>query len=141
MKNAGLHELQARIEIGRRNINNIRYMDDTTLMAESEEELKSLLMRVKEQSEKASLRLNIKKIPWHPAPLIHADGRGKVEVVTDILFLGSKITVDGDCSREIRRWLFLGRKSMTNLDSVKSRRIILLTKICIVKGMVFPVVT
>ena len=103
MKNVGLHESQARIEIGRRNINNIRYVDDTTLMAESEEELKSLLMRVKEQSEKASLRLNIKKIPWHPAPLIHADGRGKVEVVTDILFLGSKITVDGDCSREIRR--------------------------------------
>ena len=102
MRNAGLDELQAGIKTSGRN-NNLSYADDTTLMAESEEELKSLLMRVKEQSEKASLRLNIKKIPWHPAPLIHADGRGKVEVVTDILFLGSKITVDGDCSREIRR--------------------------------------
>ena len=103
MRNARLEELQAVIKISGRDINNFRYVDDITLIAESKEELKSLLMRVKEQSEKASLRLNIKKRPGHPAPLIHADGRGKVEVVTDILFLGSKITVDGDCSREIRR--------------------------------------
>ena len=119
MRNAGLDELQVGIKIGGRNINNLRYTDDTTLMAESKEELKSLLMRVK-KSERASLRLNIKKAKIMASGLItewQIEGE-KVEVVTDFFFLGSRITVDGDCSHEIRRRLLLGRKAMTNLDSV-----------------------
>ena len=135
MRNARLDELQAGIKIGRRNINNLRYVDDTTLMAESKEELKSLLMWVKE-SERAGLKLNIKKTK------IMASGpitswqmeREKVKVVTDFVFLGSKITVDGDCSHESRRRLFLGGKAIINLDSVlKSRDITLPTKVCITK--------
>ena len=125
MKNAGLGEIQAGIKISRRNINNLRYLDDITLMAESKEELKNLLMRVKE-SERAGLKLNIKKtniMASGPITSCQIEGE-KVEVVTDFLFLGSKITVDGDCSHEIRRHLLLGRKAMTNLDSVlKSRDI------------------
>ena len=143
MRNAGLDELQAGIKIGGRNINNLRYADDTTLMAESEEELKSLLMRVKEESERAGLKLNIKKTKiMASGPITSWQIEGEnVEVVTDFLFLGSKITADGDCSHEIRR-LFLGRKAMTNLDSMLKRRdITLLTKVCIVKAKVFPVVT
>ena len=137
-------KLQAGIKIGRRNINNLRYADDTTLMAESEEELKSLLMRVKEESERASLKLNIKKKKktkiMASSPITHARRRGKV--VTNFLLLGSKITVDGECNHEIRIQLLLGRKSMTNLNSVlKIRNITLLTKAHIVKVMVFPVVT
>ena len=135
MSNAGLDELQAGIKIGGRNINNLRYADDTTPMAESEEELKSLLMRVKEESEKAGLKLNIKKqkktkiMASGPFTLWRIEGE-KVEVVTEFLFLGSKITVDGDSSHEIRRQLLLGRKAMTNPDSVlKSRDITLLTKV------------
>ena len=138
MRNAGLDELLAGIKIGRRNINNLRYADDTTLMAESEEELKNLLMRVKEESERASLRLNIKKtkiVASGPITAWQIEGEN-VEVVTDFLFWGSKITADSDCSHKIRRQLLLGRKAMTNLDSVmKSRDITLLTKV-----MVFPVV-
>ena len=125
IRNARLDELQAGIKIARRNINNFRYADDTTLMAESEEELKNLLMRVKEESERAGLRLNIKKKlrSWHLAPLLHGKlGWGRVEVVTDFLFLGSKITVDSDCSHEIRKRLFLVRKAMTTLDCVERRR-------------------
>ena len=141
MRNARLDELQARIKISGRNISNLRYVDDTPVMAESEEELKSLLMRVK-KSERAGLRLNIKKskiMASGPITSWQIEG-GKVEVVTDFLFLGSKIIVDGDCSHEIRRVL-LGRKAMTNQDSVlKSRDVILPTKVCIVKAMVFPVV-
>ena len=151
MRNTGLGELQAGIKIGGRNINNFRYVDGTTLMAESEEELKSLLMRVKEENERAGLILNIKnkqkkkkktKI-MAPSPITSWEIEGeKVEAVTDFLFFNSKITVDGDCSHEIRRSLLLGRKAMTNLDSVlKSRDITLLTKVHIVKAMVFPVVT
>ena len=121
MRNSGLDELQARIKIGGRNINNLRYVDDITLMAESEEELKSLLMRVKEESERASLKLNIKKKTKIVASGLitswQIEGE-KVKIVTDFLFLGSKITVDGDCSHEIKRHLLLGRKAMTNLDSV-----------------------
>ena len=144
MRNARLDELQAGIKIGERNINNLRYADDTTLMAESEEELKNLLMRVKEKSEKTGLKLNIKKtkiIASSPITSWQIEWE-KVEVVTDFLFLCSKITADGDCSHEIRRHLLLGRKAMANLDSVlKSRDIILLTKVHIVRAMVFPVVT
>ena len=146
MRNSGLDELQAGIKIGGRNINNLRYADDTTPMAESEEELKSLLMRVKEENEKAGLKLNIKKqkktkiMASGPFTLWWIEGE-KVEVVTEFLFLGSKITVDGDSSHEIRRHLLLGRKAMANPDSVlKSRDITLATKLCIVKAMVFPVV-
>ena len=132
MRNAGLDELQAGIKIGRRNINNLRYADDTTLMAEGEEELKSLLMRVKEESERAGLRLNIKKskiIASSPITAWHIEGE-KVEVVTDFLFSGSKLTAGGDCSHETRRRLLLGRKAITNLDSVfKSRDITQLTKV------------
>ena len=120
MQNARLDELQAGIKTARRNINNLRYTDDTTLMAESEEELKSLLMRVKEESEKAGLKFNIKKAKIMASgtiTYIQIEGE-KVEAVTDFLFLDSKITVDGDCSHEIRRRLLLGRKAMTNLDSV-----------------------
>ena len=142
MRNAGLDELQAGIKISRRNINNLRYLDDTTLMSESKEELKSLLMRVKE-SERASFKLNIKKTKiMESGPITSWQIEGeKVKVVTDFLLLGSKITVDGDCSHEIRRQLLLGRKAMTNLYSVlKSRDITLPTKVHIVKAMVFPVV-
>ena len=115
-----LDELQAGIKIGRRNINNLRYVDDTTLMTQSKDELKSPLMRVKEESERAGLKLNIKKLrSWHLATIISWQIEGeKLEEVTDFLFLGSKITADGDCSHEIRRRLLLGRKAMTNLDSV-----------------------
>ena len=130
--------------IGGRNISNLRYVDDTTLMAEIKEELKSFLMRVKEVSEGAGLRLNIKKTKFMASSPITAwqiEGE-KVEVVTDFLFLGSKITVDSDCSHEIRRRLLLGRKAMTNLDSVlKNRDITLPAKVHIVKAVVFPVVT
>ena len=130
-KHVGLDELQAGIKIGGRNINNLRYADDTTLMAESEEELKNLLMRVKEESERASLRLNIKKtkiVASGPITAWQIEGEN-VEVVTNFFFLGSKITMDGDCSHEIRRRLLLGRKAMINLDSVlKSREITLLPK-------------
>ena len=142
MRNAGLDELQAGIKIGGRNINNLRHADDTTRTAESEEEVKSLLMRVKEESERADFRLNIKKIKIMASGPITAwqiEGE-KVKVVTDFLFLGSKITASGDCSHEIR-CLLLVRKTMTNLDSMlKSRDITLWTKVCIVKAMVFPVV-
>ena len=139
MRNAGLDELQARIKIGGRNISNLRYVDDSTLMAESEEELESLLMRVQKESERASLRLHIKKTKiMASGPITSWQTEGeKVEVVTDFLFLGSTITADGDCSHEIRRQLLLGRKAVTN-SVLKSRDITLLTKVCIVKAMVFP---
>ena len=136
-----MEELQAGIKIGDRNINNLRCTDDTTLMAENEEELKSLMMSVKRGSERASLRLHIKKTKiMASGPITSWQTEGeKVEVVTDFLFLGSKITADSDCSHEIQRELLLGSKVMTNLDSVlKSRDITLLTKVCIVKAMVFP---
>ena len=140
MRNAGLEEAQAGIKIARRNINNLRYADDTTLMAESEEELKSLLMKVKQESEKLGLKLNVEKtkiMTSCPISSWQIDG----ETVSDFIFGGSKITADGDCSREIKRHLLLGRKSMTNLDSIlKSRDIALPTKIRLVKAMVFPVV-
>ena len=140
MRNAGLEEAQAGIKIARRNINNLRYADDTTLMAESEEELKRLLMKVKEESEKFGLKLNIHKAKIMASGSITSwqiDG----ETVADFIFLGSKITVDGDCSNEIKRCLLLGRKVMTNLDSIlKSRDITLPTKVCVVKAMIFPVV-
>ena len=143
MRHAELDELQAGIRIDLRNINNLRYADDPTLMAESEEELKSLLMRVKEESERASLKLNIKNAKIMTSNLIASwqiEGE-KVEVVTNFLFLCSKITADGDRSHEIRKQPLLGRKVMTNLDSVlKSRHITLPTKVCIVKAMVFPLV-
>ena len=143
MRNAGLDELQAGSKIHRRNISNLRYVNDATLMAESEEELNSLLMRVKEKSKRDGLRLNIEKtkiMASSPITAWQIEG-GKVDVVTDSLFLGSKITVAGDCSHEIRRQLLLGRKVMTNLDSVlKNRDITLPTKVCIVKAVVFPVV-
>ena len=124
MRNAGLGEEQAGIKIGGRNISNIRYADDTMLMAESEEELKNLLMRVKEESERPGLRLNIKKTKiMASSPITSWQTEGeKVEVVTDFLFLGSKVTVDGDCRHEIRGRLLLGRKAMTNLDSVLENR-------------------
>ena len=143
MRNAGLEEAQAGIKIARRNINNLRYADDTTLMAESEEELKSLLMKVKEESEKVGLKLNIQKtkiMASGPITSWEIDGE-TVETVSDFIFLGSKITADGDCSHEIKRRLLLGRKVMTNLDSIfKSRDITLPTKVHLVKAMVFPVV-
>ena len=126
-----------------RNINNLRYADDTTLMAESEEELKGLLMKVKEESEKVGLKLNIQKtkiMTYSPITSWQIDGE-TVETVTDFIFLGSKITADGDCTHEIKRHLFLGRKVMTNLDSIlKSRDITLSTKVCLVEAMGFPVV-
>ena len=139
MRNAGLDEAQAGIKIAERNINNLRYADDTTLMAESKEELKSLLMRVKEESEKVGLKLNIQKTkimasgpitPWQ------IDG----ETVSDFIFRGSKITADGDCSHEIKRRLLLGRKVMTNLDSILKSRDVTLSTSCLVKAKVFPVV-
>ena len=140
MRNARLDEAQAGIKISERNINNLRYADDATLMAESEEELKSLLMKVKEKSEKVGLKLNIQKtkiMASSPITSWQIDG----ETVTDFIFLGFKITADGDCSHEIKRRLLLGRKAMTNLDSIlKSRDITLPTKVCLVKAMVFPVV-
>ena len=140
MWHAGLDEAQDGIKIARRNINNLRYADDTTLMAEREEELKILLMKVKEESEKVGLKLNIQKrkiMASGPITSWEIDGE-TMEAVTDFLFLGSKITADGDCSHEIKRWLFLGRKAMTNLDSIlRSRDITLPTKVCLVKAMVF----
>ena len=139
MRNAGLEEAQAGIKIARRNINNLTYAEDTTLMEESEEELESFLMKVKEESEKAGLQFNIQKTK------IMASGPITlwkiVETVSDFTFLGSKITADGDCSHEIKRHLLLGRKAMTNLDSIlESRDITLPTKFHLVKAMVFPVV-
>ena len=143
MQNAGLDETQAGIKIAWRNINNLRYADDTTLMAESEKELKSLLMKVKEESEKAGLKLNIQKIKIMtsgPITSWQIDGE-TLETVSDFIFLGSKITADGDCSHEIKRRLFLGRKGMTNLHSIlKSRDITLPTKVHLVKAMIFPLV-
>ena len=143
MRNAGLKEAQAGIKIAGRNINNLRYADDTTLRAESEEELKSLLMKVKEESEKVGLKLNIQKtkiMASRPITSWEIDGE-TVETVADFIFLGSKITTDCDCSHEIKRLLLLGRKVMTNLDSIfKSRGITLPTKVHLVKAMVFPVV-
>ena len=143
MRNAGLEEAQAGIKIAGRNIKNLRYADDTTLMAESEEELKSLLMKVKEESEKVGLKLNIQKMKIMASGHITSweiDGE-TMETVRDSIFLGSKITADGDCSHEIKRWLLLGRKVMTNLDGIfKSRDIALPTKVRLVKAMVFPVV-
>ena len=140
MRNAGLEEAQAGIKIVGRNINHLRYADDTTLMAESEEELKSLLMKVKEESEKVGLKLNIQKtkiMTSGPITSWETDG----ETVSDFIFLGSKITADGDCSHEIKRCLLCGRKVMTNLGSIlKSRDITLPTKVRLVKAMVFPVV-
>ena len=142
MRNAGLDEAQAGIKIAGRNINNLRYADDTTLMAESEEELKSLL-KVKEESEKAGLKLNIQKtkiMASSPITSWQIEGE-KVEAVTDFIFLGSKIIADSDCSHEIKRYLLLGRKAMTNLDRIlKNKDITLPTKVHIVKAMVFPVV-
>ena len=143
MRNAGLEETQAGIKIARTNINNLRYADDTTLMAESEEELKNLLMKVKEESEKVGLNLNIQKTKIMTSDLITSCqiDRETVEIVADFVFLGSKITADGDCSHEIKRCLLLGRKVMTNLDSIlKSRDITSLTRVHLVKAMVFPVV-
>ena len=135
MRNAGQEETQAGITIAGRNINNLRYADDTTLMAESEEELKSLLMKVKEESEKVGLKVNIQKtkiVASGPITSWEIDGE-TVETVSDFIFLGSKITADGDCSREIKRCLLLGREAMINLDSIfKSRDITLLTKVCVV---------
>ena len=140
MRNAGLDEAQAGIKIPRRNINNLKYADDTTLMAESEEELKSLLMKVKEESEKVGLKLNIQEtkiMTSSPITSWQIDGE-MMETVTDFIFLGSKITVDGDCNHEIKRHLLLGRKAMTNLDSIlKSSGITLPTKVCLVKAMIF----
>ena len=143
MRNAGLEEAQAGIEIAWRNTNNLRYADDTTLMAESEEELKSFLMKVKEESEKVGLKLNIQKMKITASgPITAWQIVGEtVETVSDFIFLGSKITVDGDCSHGIKRRLFLGRKVMTNLDRIfKSRDITLPTKVHLVKAMVFPVI-
>ena len=143
MRNAGLEEAQARIKIVRRNINNLRYADDTTLMAESDEELKSLLMKVKEESEKVGLKLNIQKTKiMASGPITSWEiDRERVETVLEFIFGGSKITADGNCSHEIKRHLLLGRKVMTNLDSIfKSRDVTLPTKVCLVTAMVFPVV-
>ena len=143
MRNAGVDEAQAGIKMAKRNINNLRYADDTTLMAESEEELKSLLMKAKEESEKVGLKLNIQKtkiMASSPITSWQIDGE-TVETVADFIFLGSKSTADDDCSHEIKRRLLLGRKVMTNLDSVlKSRDMTLSTKVHLVKAMVFPVV-
>ena len=144
MRNTGLQEAQAGIKIAGRNINNLRYADDTTCMAESEEKLKCLLMKVKEESEKVGWKLNIQKtkiIPSGPITSWEIDGETVERVLSDFYFGGSKITADGDCSHEIKRRLLLGRKVMTNLDStLKSRDITLPTKVHLVKAMVFPVV-
>ena len=143
MRNTRLDEAQAGVKIARRNINNLRYADDTTLTAESEEELKSLLMKVKEESEKIVLKLNTQRtkiMSSGPITLWQINGE-TMETVTDFVFSDSKITTDGDCSHEIKRCLLLGRKAMTNLDSIlKNGDITLLTKIHLVKAMVFPVV-
>ena len=143
MRNAGLEEAQAGIKIAGRYINNLRYGDDTTLMAESEEELKSLLMKVKEESDKVGLKLNIQKMKIMASDPITSweIDRETVEIASDFIFRGSKIAADGNCSHEIKRRLLLGRKVMTNLDSIfKSRDFTLPTKVCLVKAMVFPVV-
>ena len=143
MRNAGLDEAQAGIKIARRNINNLRYTDDTTLMAESEEELKNLLMKLKEESEKVGLKLNIQKtkiMSSGPITSWQIDEE-TMKTVRDFILGGSKITADGDCSHEIKRRSLLGRKAMTNLDSIlKSRDITLPTRVCLVKAMDFPVV-
>ena len=143
MKNAGLDEAQAGIKIAGRNINNLRYADDTSLMAESKEELKSVLMKVKEENEKVGLKLNIQKtkiMASSPITSWQIDGE-TMETVTDFIFLGSNITADGDCNHEVKRCLLLGRKAMTNLDStLKHRDITLPTKVRLVKTMVFLVV-
>ena len=143
MRNAGLEEAQAGIKITGQNINNLRYTDDTTLMAESEEELKSLLMKEKEESEKTGLKLNIQKtkiMASGPITSWQIDGE-TVETVRDFIFLGSKITANGDCNHKIKRHLLFGRKAMINLDSIlKSRDITLPSKVCLVKAVVFPVV-
>ena len=143
MRNAGLEEAQAGIKIAGRNINNLRYADDTTLMAESEEDLKSLLMKVREEREKAGLKLNVQKtkiMASGPITSWEIDGE-TVETVSDFILGGSKSTADGDCSHEIKRHLLLGRKVMTNLDSIlKSRDITLPIKVHLVKAMIFPVV-
>ena len=143
VRNAGLEETQAGIKIAGRNINNLRYADGTTLMAEGEEELKSLLVKVKEESEKVGLKLNIQKTKIMASfPIISCQIDGEtMKTVTDFIFLNYKITADGDCSHEIKRRLLLGRKVMTNLDSIlKSRDITLPAKVCLVKAMIFPVV-
>ena len=138
MRNAGLEEAQARIKIAGRNINNLRYADDTTVMAESEEELKNLLMKLKEESEKVGLKVNIQKMKIMasgPITSWEIDGE-RVETVSDFIFWGSKITADGDCSHEIKRHLLLGRKVMINLDGIlKSRDITLPTKVCLVNAI------
>ena len=143
MRNARLNEAQARIKIAGRNISNLRYADDTTIMAESKDELKSLLMKFKEESEEVGLNINIQKtkiMASSPITSWQIDGE-TVETVADFIFLSSKITADGDCSHEIKRRLLLGRRVMTNLDSIlKSRDITLSKKVCLVKAMVFPVV-
>ena len=143
MRNTGLEEAQAGIKIAGKNMNNLRYADDTALMAESEEELKSFLMKVQEESEKVGLKLNIQKTKIMASGSVtswHIDGE-TVEIVSDFIFLGSKITADGDCSHEIKRLLLLGRKVMTNLDSMlKSRDITLPTKVHLAKAVVFPMV-
>ena len=144
MRNNGLDEAQAEIKIARRNISYLRYADDTALMGEREEELKSLLMKVKEESEKVGLKLNIQKIRiMAPGPITSWEIDGEtVETVSNFIFGDSKMTADGDCSHEIKRRLLLGRKVMSNLDSIfKSRDITLLTKVRLVKSMLFPVVT
>ena len=143
MQNARLEEAQARIKIAGRNINNLRYADDATFMAESEEELKSLLMKVKEEGGKAGLKLNIQKTKIMAcSPIISWQIDGETtETVRDLIFLGSRITAGGDCSHKIKRCLLFGRKAMTNLDSIlKSRDITLSTKVCVVKALFFPVV-
>ena len=143
MRNAGLDEAQAGIKISRRNINNLRYADDTTLMAESEEELKSLLIKVKQESKNVDLKLNIQKTKiMVPGPITSWQIDGKtMETVIDFIFLGSKITADGDCTHEIKGCLLIGRKVMANLDSIlKSRDVTLPTMVRLVKAMVFPVV-
>ena len=142
MRNTGLEEEQAGIKIARRNINNLRYANDTTLMVESEEELKSLLVKVKEESEKVGLKLNVQKTKiMSSCPITSWERDGEtVETVSDFIFWGSKITADGNCSHEIQRCLLLGRKVMTNLDSILKRRDITLpTKFYLVRAMVFPV--
>ena len=143
MQNAGMDEAQAGIKTAGRNIKNLRYTDDTTLMVENKKELKSLLMKVKEKSEKAGLKLSIQKtkiMASGPITSWQIDGE-TIETVTDFIFLDSKITVDGECNHKIKRCLLLGRKTMTNLDSIlKSKDITLPTKVCLVKAMVFPVV-
>ena len=141
-RNAGLDEAQAGIKIAGRSINNLRYTDDTTLMAESKEEIKSLLMKVKEESEKVGLKLNIQKPNiMAPSPIISWQIDGEImETVKGFILEGSQITAVGDCSQEIKRCLLLGRKAMTNLDSILKSRDITLPKVCLVKAMVFPVI-